>query len=69
MSVTKEYIVEGMACAHCEKTVKDALMQWDEVEDVQIDLPSGKVTVHLTTPSFDEEKILESIKEAGYTVR
>ncbi|MEU0680170.1 MULTISPECIES: heavy-metal-associated domain-containing protein [Streptomyces] len=63
--LTTEYRVSGMTCSHCENAVKQELSALETVVDVQVDVPTGHVTVTSTTP-LDDSRIREAIDEAGY---
>ncbi|TQR15637.1 copper chaperone CopZ [Psychrobacillus soli] len=60
--------VQGMSCGHCVNAVESSVFQLDGVEQVKVNLESGKVDV-----SFDNEKVTlseikETIDEQGYDV-
>lgn len=65
---TIELQVTGMSCAHCERAVKEALGELPGVAEVQVDLPTGKVTVSLDPERVQESQLKEAIEEAGYEV-
>ncbi len=58
--------VEGMKCQHCVDSVKKAVGALDGVNDVEVDLEAGKVTVE---GGADADAVKAAITEAGYTVR
>ncbi len=59
--------VKGMTCGHCESSVKGALKELNGVQDVNVDLSTGKVDVsHEGDVSNAEMK--EAIEEQGYDV-
>lgn len=60
------YIVEGMTCGHCEAAVAEEVREVAGVEAVEVDLESGRVTVH--GEGFTEAKIREAVDDAGYEV-
>ena len=65
MAVTSTYTVTGMTCSHCVQAVTGELSSLPGVETVQIDLPSGEVTVTSAAPlAVDEVKA--AVDEAGY---
>ncbi len=43
--MTHSYLVSGMTCGGCEKTVKSLLSAIDDVQDVSVDRSSGKVSI------------------------
>ncbi|WP_239015107.1 heavy-metal-associated domain-containing protein [Streptomyces sp. CdTB01] len=63
--LTTEYHVSGMTCSHCENAVKQEVSALDTVVDVQVDVPTGRVTVTSATP-LDDAKVRDAIDEAGY---
>lgn len=62
---TNTYTVTGMTCSHCVGAVTGEVSQIPGVQDVQIDLESGQVTVTSEAP-IDVETIRASVDEAGY---
>ncbi|MFL6124571.1 heavy-metal-associated domain-containing protein [Actinophytocola sp.] len=62
---TNTYKVTGMTCAHCVGSVTDEVSRIPGVTDVQVDLPTGEVTVTSEAP-IDVETIRASVDEAGY---
>lgn len=67
MSVTNSYAVTGMTCEHCVRAVSDELTGLPGVHEVQVDLPTGTVSVISAAPlPFDE--IRTAIDEAGYAL-
>ncbi|GHG01842.1 heavy metal transport/detoxification protein [Streptomyces albogriseolus] len=65
--LTTDYSVSGMTCSHCENAVKEEVSALDTVVDVQVDVPTGRVTVTSTTP-LDDTRVREAIDEAGYAL-
>lgn len=63
--VQKVYDVRGMTRAHCVQAVSSELNGLSGVEDVQADLPSGKVTVTSEQP-LDPAAVAAAVDEAGY---
>ncbi|WP_226582651.1 cation transporter [Halobacillus litoralis] len=57
----------GMTCGHCEKAVKGALNESDIVQEVQVDLDTGNVTVS-SDENVQKETMAEAIEEQGYDV-
>lgn len=60
--------VQGMSCGHCVNAVESSIGKLTGVEQVNVDLESGKVDV-----SFDNEKVTlseikETIDDQGYDV-
>jgi copper chaperone CopZ len=67
MSVTTTYTVTGMTCQHCVNAVTGELVALPGVDDVQIDLGSGAVTVTSETPLADDD-VRAAVDEAGYEI-
>jgi copper chaperone CopZ len=65
MAVTSTYTVSGMTCGHCVNAVTSELSALDGVEDVQVDLATGAVTVTSAAPLTDES-VRAAVDEAGY---
>ncbi|WP_328774455.1 heavy-metal-associated domain-containing protein [Streptomyces sp. NBC_00286] len=42
-----------MSCSHCESAVKEGVSALDSVVEVQVDIPTGRVTVTSATPLDD----------------
>ncbi|MDR6213578.1 cation transporter [Paracidovorax wautersii] len=57
--------VQGMTCGHCERAVVHAVRQVDPEALVQVDLPTGKVTVE---SDHAREPLAAAITEEGYAV-
>lgn len=65
MSVTTTYTVTGMTCGHCAQAVTGELSGLPGVEDVQVDIPAGAVTVTSAAP-LPEDQVRAAVDEAGY---
>jgi copper chaperone CopZ len=65
MAVTSTYTVTGMTCEHCIRAVTGELTALPGVAEVQIDLPTGAVTVTSEQP-LTEEAVRAAVDEAGY---
>ena len=59
------YTVTGMTCGHCASSVTEEVQAIDGVQNVGVDLPSGKVTVSSASP-LDVEQVRAAVTEAGY---
>ena len=59
--------VEGMMCPHCEAHVNDAVKKAFGVEDV-VSSHENKTTIFTAPEKVDEEKVRQTIKDAGYEV-
>lgn len=67
MSETSTYTVVGMTCGHCVASVTEEVGAIPGVEDVAVDLGSGRVTV--TSGSLlDDAQVKAAVEEAGYAL-
>ena len=64
---TATYTVVGMTCSHCVTAVTEEVGALPGVTSVDVDLPSGGVTVTSTEP-VDESAVRAAVEEAGYEV-
>jgi copper chaperone len=64
---TSTYTVSGMTCGHCVNAVTSEISQLPGVDDVQVDLGSGTVTVTSRAP-LDDAAVAAAVEEAGYEV-
>jgi copper chaperone CopZ len=56
-----------MTCGHCVQAVTDELTALEGVQQVDVELSSGAVTVVSDTP-LDEEAVAAAVDEAGYAL-
>ncbi|MGI8523527.1 MAG: heavy-metal-associated domain-containing protein [Nocardioides sp.] len=59
------YTVAGMTCDHCVSAVSTEIGKLTGVSDVQVDLPTGAVTVASAAP-LPPGQVLAAVEEAGY---
>lgn len=64
---TATYTVTGMTCGHCVASVTEEVSEVAGVTDVQVDLPTGAVTVTSEQP-VDDAAVRAAVAEAGYQV-
>ena len=64
---TTTYAVTGMTCGHCVRAVQAELGKLAGVTDVEVDLPTGRVTVTSEEP-LDAHSVRAAVDEAGYEV-
>lgn len=64
---TSTYTVRGMTCGHCVNSVTAEVGAVRGVSDVQVDLPTGRVTVNGDGP-IDDAAVHAAVDEAGYEV-
>lgn len=62
---TSTFTVTGMTCQHCVGAVREEVGQIPGVTEVDVDLPTGTVTVTSATP-VDTEDMRAKVDEAGY---
>jgi copper chaperone CopZ len=67
MSTTSTYTVTGMTCGHCVASVTEEVQEISGVEDVQVVLESGTLTVTSTQP-LDDATVRSAVEEAGYAL-
>ncbi|HUX59423.1 MAG TPA: permease [Bacteroidales bacterium] len=58
--------VGGMTCNHCKANVENSIKEAQGVEDVSVDLTTGKVNI--TGDAFDLDKIKSGIESIGYKI-
>ena len=64
---TSTYTVSGMTCSHCVASVTEEVTEIPGVDDVQVELESGRLTVVSDAP-LDPALVRSAVEEAGYTV-
>ena len=62
-----ELKIEGMTCAHCERTVEEAIREAGAVGKAS--RANGSATVTYDENTVDLQKIREAIEENGYSVK
>ena len=65
---TATYTVAGMTCGHCVSSVTEEVEQIAGVTGVDVDLPSGRVTVTSDAP-VDDALVKGAVEEAGYELK
>ena len=63
--MTKEYQIKGMNCPHCQATVTKSISGVNGVEQVEVNLSSGKATVE---GSHNPEDVVAAVRAAGFDV-
>lgn len=67
MDVNKrEYTVSGMTCGHCEQSVREEVGAVAGVQDVEVSVATGTLSVTLGAP-VEDARILAAVDEAGYS--
>ncbi|MDE5608677.1 MAG: permease [Muribaculaceae bacterium] len=64
-NMTKEYVIKGMNCAHCQAAVAKSIRNVPGVENVDVNLSTKKATV---TGEHNPEDIVNAVTEAGFEV-
>ncbi len=59
------YTVVGMTCGHCVTSVTEEISEIDGVTEVEVDLPTGAVTVTADRP-VNDARVRTAVEEAGY---
>jgi copper chaperone CopZ len=60
-----QYVVEGMTCERCKASVTEEVSEVAGVQDVQVDLPTGRLVV---TGEVADDAVRAAVDEAGYRV-
>ena len=64
---TMTITVTGMTCGHCVASVTEEITELGGVEGVEVDLPTGSVTITSNEP-LDPTAVAGAVEEAGYAV-
>jgi copper chaperone len=59
------YTVQGMTCGHCVNSVTEEVGAVAGVQQVDVDLPTGRLTV-TSDADVPEADIRAAVEEAGY---
>jgi copper chaperone len=62
---TSSFTATGMTCQHCVASVTKEVSELPHVTSVDVDLPTGKVTVDSDAP-LSAEDVIAAIDKAGY---
>jgi len=57
------YLVKGMTCGGCVKSVTNALQHADPTAQVSVELESGKVTLEST---LSDDAVKNAVEDAGF---
>ena len=60
------YTISGMTCAHCVLSVREEVSEVAGVQDVEVDLASGRLTV--AGENVSDEAVKVAVADAGYEV-
>jgi len=67
MSDIRTYNVTGMTCAHCVSSVTEEVQEIPGVDDVDVVLDTGVLTV-TSSQSLDDAAVRAAVEEAGYAL-
>ena len=62
-----EVFIDGMKCSHCEKRIKETLLQDKDIKKVTTNLEKKMVTI-ISNKEIAKEKIKEKIEDLEYKV-
>ncbi|GGB78087.1 copper chaperone [Knoellia flava TL1] len=62
---TQTFTVTGMTCGHCVASVTEEVSELEGVQNVDVDLATGSVTIESTTP-LEDDAVRAAVEEAGY---
>jgi len=65
MSTTQNYTVTGMTCGHCVTSVTEEVQEIPGVEQVDVVLETGSLTVTASEP-VDDSAVKAAVEDAGY---
>jgi copper chaperone CopZ len=65
MSTTQTYTVTGMTCSHCVASVTEEVQEIPGVENVEVVLETGSLTVTSAEPIGDAA-VKGAVEDAGY---
>lgn len=65
MSTTQTWTVTGMTCGHCVASVTEEVQELPGVENVDVVLETGSLTVTSSQP-LDDAAVQAAVEEAGY---
>jgi Cd2+/Zn2+-exporting ATPase len=60
--IKRQYILEGLGCAHCATTIEGKVNELDGVDTAMVDFVSKKLTIEIKNKS-EEEDILEKVSK------
>ncbi len=60
--------VPDISCAHCERTISDALTPVEGIRSVQVDIPEKQVRVDYDEAQVSIERMKDVLQEEDYPV-
>jgi copper chaperone CopZ len=67
MTTTQNYTVTGMTCGHCVSSVTEEVQEIPGVENVEVVLATGSLTV-TSTDQVDDNAVKAAVEDAGYAL-
>ncbi|MEO6020722.1 MAG: cation transporter [Knoellia sp.] len=64
---TQTFTVTGMTCGHCVSSVTEEVSELAGVQNVDVDLASGAVTITSAEP-LEDSAVRAAVEEAGYAL-
>ena len=64
--MAQTYVVEGMSCGGCARSVAEAIAKAAPGVKVEVDHPSGRVSIE---GSIDETVLRKAVEDAGFDYR
>jgi len=65
MTTTQSYTVTGMTCEHCVSSVTEEVQEIPGVDQVDVVLETGNLTVTASEP-VDDAAVKAAVEDAGY---
>jgi len=65
MSTIQTYTVSGMTCEHCVASVSEEVQEISGVDDVEVVLETGSLTITSSEP-IDDADVRTAVEDAGY---
>ena len=65
--LSKNILVQGMTCNHCKMIVENAIMSIKGIEDVKVDISSGKINI--SGKKIDLDQVKSGIEDIGYSFK
>ena len=60
--------VEGITCGGCEKSIRNALLERNGVNEVNASHETGVVAIDFDDSQIQQEQLKQAIEEAGFDV-
>lgn len=66
MTVTREFVIENMHCAHCAMSIDGAIEDLTGVVDASTSYARGRTKVVIDPEQVTDAQILAALHEVGY---